>query len=81
MVDANRDHIVPLPQWFLALRILQLVTAVVVLGLAGYGVTFISFDGIDLTLFSVSYPPSSFFFFFFFFFFASSNANVRNSSS
>lgn len=41
-----------LPKGFIALRILQLIIAVVVLGLSAYGVTFLAFGGIGLTLFS-----------------------------
>lgn len=36
----------------LAFRSLQLVTALAILGLAAYGITYLSFDGIDLTLFT-----------------------------
>ncbi len=42
-----------LPKGFIALRILQLVTAIAILGLAGYGIHYVSFDGIDLTMFTV----------------------------
>ncbi|KAN0102777.1 hypothetical protein V8E51_011090 [Hyaloscypha variabilis] len=49
---AGRDHLLVLPPFVLAFRILQLVTAVVILGLSAYGVTFLSFDGDDLTLFT-----------------------------
>jgi hypothetical protein len=51
----SRNHVLPLPQWLLVIRGLQLATAIVVLGLAAYGVTYLSFDGIDLTLFTVSF--------------------------
>jgi len=47
-----RDHVLALPQFILAFRILQLVTALAILGLAAYGITYLSFDGIDLTLFT-----------------------------
>jgi hypothetical protein len=56
---SSREHILQVPQVVLGLRIVQLVTAVAVLGLAAYGITFLSFDGDDLTLFTVSYTPSS----------------------
>lgn len=48
-----RDHILTLPKGFIALRILQLITAIVVLGLAAYGIQYLSFDGDDLSLFTV----------------------------
>jgi len=48
----GRHHILVLPKGFIALRILQLVTAVAILGLAAYGIHFVSFDGIDLTMFT-----------------------------
>jgi hypothetical protein len=50
---AGRDHLLGLPSFVLAFRILQLVTALAIMGLAAYGITFLSFDGIDLTLFTV----------------------------
>jgi hypothetical protein len=50
---AGREHLLGLPAFMLAFRILQLVTALAIMGLAAYGITFLSFDGIDLTLFSV----------------------------
>jgi hypothetical protein len=49
-----RDHILPVPTFLLGLRIVQLVTAVAILGLAAFGVTYIAFDGDSLTLFTVS---------------------------
>jgi hypothetical protein len=49
---ARTDHVLALPSFVLAFRILQLVTALAIMGLAGYGITEFSFDGIDLTLFS-----------------------------
>jgi hypothetical protein len=54
---ARTDHVLALPSFVLAFRILQLVTALAIMGLAGYGITEFSFDGIDLTLFSVCSPP------------------------
>lgn len=53
---AGRDHVLALPRFVLALRIKQLVTALAIMGLAAYGITFLSFDGVDLTLFTV-HPP------------------------
>jgi len=40
------------PTLLLVFRILQLVTAIAILGLAAYGITFWSFDGDDLTMFT-----------------------------
>jgi hypothetical protein len=54
---AGRDHVLALPSFVLAFRILQLVTALAILGLAAYGVTYWSFDGDDLTLFTVQPLP------------------------
>jgi len=51
MTRGNASHVLPLPEWTIALRILQLVVALAVLGLAGYGLYWYSFDGIDLTTF------------------------------
>lgn len=53
---AGRDHVLGLPSFVLAFRILQLVTALAIMGLAAYGITYLSFDGVDLTLFTV-HPP------------------------
>jgi len=55
---AGRDHVLALPSFVLRFRIFQLVTALAILGLSAYGITFLSFDGIDLTLFSVRPFPS-----------------------
>lgn len=43
-----------MPRGFIALRIVQLVVSVAILGLAAYGIYYLSFDGVDLTIFSVS---------------------------
>ena len=56
----GRTHVLGLPSFVLAFRILQLVTALAIMGLAAYGITYLSFDGVDLTLFTVqplSPPP------------------------
>jgi ABC-type glycerol-3-phosphate transport system permease component len=50
---ADKDHILVLPSFVFAFRILQLIVAVVILGLAAYGITYFSFDGNDLSLFTV----------------------------
>jgi len=48
------DHVLDVPQTVFISRISQLVVAVVVMGLAAYGIYYLSFDAIDLTMFSVS---------------------------
>ncbi|KFZ18765.1 hypothetical protein V501_01012 [Pseudogymnoascus sp. VKM F-4519 (FW-2642)] len=54
----STSHVLPLPKAVLALKIVQLVVAVVVLGLAAYGVTFFAFDGDCLMLFIlISFAP------------------------
>ena len=53
IMATHRDHLLANPKFLLAFRILQLVTAVAILGLAAYGITFLSFDGVDLTMFTV----------------------------
>lgn len=50
----THDHVLPQPTWVLVLRAVQLVTAIIVLGLAAYGITYLSFDGDDMNLFTVS---------------------------
>lgn len=49
----SHSHILPLPKAVFGLRIAQLVIAIVILGLAAYGVTFFAFDGDSLMLFTV----------------------------
>jgi len=51
-MSTTHSHILPLPKAVLGLKIAQLVIAVVVLGLAAYGVTFVAFDGDSLMLFT-----------------------------
>ncbi|KAH6845284.1 hypothetical protein B0I37DRAFT_181039 [Chaetomium sp. MPI-CAGE-AT-0009] len=41
----GREHIPIYPRGFIAIRIVQLVLALIILGLAGFGVTYLSFDG------------------------------------
>jgi len=48
----STSHVLPLPKAVFGLRIAQLVLAVVILGLAAYGVTFFAFDGDSLMLFT-----------------------------
>jgi len=52
MSTTTRHHLVSEPKFVLVFRFLQLATAVVVLGLASYDLTFLVFDGIGITLFS-----------------------------
>lgn len=47
----STNHILPLSKAVFGLKIAQLVIAVVILGLAAYGVTFVAFDGDSLSLF------------------------------
>jgi len=54
IMSTTRDHILRVPTFLLGLRVVQLVTAVAILGLAAFGVTYFAFDGDSLTLFSVS---------------------------
>jgi len=49
---SSRAHILQVPTVVLGLRIVQLVTAVAILGLAAYGIEFLSFDGDNLSLFT-----------------------------
>ncbi|KAI0014885.1 hypothetical protein F4780DRAFT_766481 [Xylariomycetidae sp. FL0641] len=49
---AGREHIPLYPKGFVAIRIIQLVIAVICLGLCGYGVAVIPFDGVALMLFT-----------------------------
>lgn len=51
---SDRQHILQVPKVVLGLRIVQLATAVAILGLAAYGITYLSFDGDDLILFTVN---------------------------
>jgi hypothetical protein len=54
-MGAKADHVLNVPQTVFS-RISQLVVAVVIMGLAAYGIYYLSFDAIDLTMFSVSGP-------------------------
>ncbi|TVY87688.1 hypothetical protein LAWI1_G008057 [Lachnellula willkommii] len=49
---STTNHVLALPQAFLALRIAQLAVGIVILGLSAYIVTFIAFDSACLTLFT-----------------------------
>jgi hypothetical protein len=49
------QHILQVPTGVFILRCIQLATAIAILGLAAYGVTFVTvYDSINLTLFTVS---------------------------
>jgi hypothetical protein len=50
---STTNHVLPLPQAFLALRAAQLVVGIVVLGLSAYIVSYIAFNSACLTLFTV----------------------------
>jgi len=52
MATTYREHILPIPRAFLALRALQLAVAIVVLGMCGYGINFYAYDGFCLSLFT-----------------------------
>jgi ABC-type glycerol-3-phosphate transport system permease component len=47
------DHVLPTSKPLIGLRAAQLVTAIIILGLAAYGVTNYAFDGNSLILFTV----------------------------
>ncbi|TVY47178.1 hypothetical protein LOCC1_G002297 [Lachnellula occidentalis] len=49
---STTNHMLPLPQAFLAVRIAQLVLGIVILGLSAYIVTYIAFNSACLTLFT-----------------------------
>ncbi len=51
---AGREHIPLYPQGFIALRIVQLVLGVIIIGLCGIGVAGLAFSGDVLMLFTVS---------------------------
>ncbi|KAE8450133.1 hypothetical protein EG329_006914 [Mollisiaceae sp. DMI_Dod_QoI] len=48
----SASHMLAQPRAMLVLRKVQLFTAIAVMGLAAYGITFLSFDGIDLMMFT-----------------------------
>lgn len=54
---STTNHVLPVPQAFLALRLAQLVVGIVILGLSAYIVTFIAFNSACLTLFTVCALP------------------------
>lgn len=54
---AGREHIPLYPRGFVIVRILQLIFAIICLGLSGFGIVFLVFAGDALTLFTVSNFP------------------------
>lgn len=54
---AGREHIPIYPRGFIALRIVQLILALVILGLCAYSLVLFSFSGNALSLFTVRLPP------------------------
>ena len=56
---STTSHVIDAPVFLHGFRIAQFVVALIILGLAAYGVTFWAFDGDSLILFTVRIPPSS----------------------
>ncbi len=61
----GREHIPVYPKGFIAVRIIQLVLSLVVIGLSAFGLAYVSsdyliagFPGADLNIFAVSAPCS-----------------------
>lgn len=52
---AGREHIPIYPKGFIAVRIIQLVIAVIILGLIAYSMSLLIFDGNSLNIFTVSH--------------------------
>ena len=50
----GREHVPLYPKGFIAIRIVQLVVAVIILGLIAYSMSLIIFDGNCLNIFTVS---------------------------
>ncbi len=53
---AGREHIPVYPKGFVAIRVVQLVLALITLGLSAYGVTYLVFSGDCLSIFTVRRP-------------------------
>jgi hypothetical protein len=53
---AGREHFPVYPKGFIAIRFVQLVIALVILGLDAYGLSVLSFSGDGLNIFTVSHP-------------------------
>ena len=56
MSPTTRAHVLDLPLSQSILRLIQLVLAIILLGLAAYGLSVRSYDGLALTLFTVPHP-------------------------
>ena len=54
----GREHIPVYPKGFIAVRILQLIFAVIVLGLGAYSLSWLAFDGNIFIVVVVSYRPA-----------------------
>lgn len=54
---AGREHIPVYPDGFVAVRIVQLVVGVVILGLGAFGVSVLAFDGDNFIVAVVSLSP------------------------
>lgn len=52
----GKEHIPLFPKGFVAIRIIQLVVAIICLGLSAFGIAFLVFAGDCLTLFTVCLP-------------------------
>lgn len=55
---AGREHIPIYPKGFIALRFVQLILAVVIIGLCAYSLILVTGAGIALSLFTVSPLPT-----------------------
>ena len=51
----GREHIPVFPKGFIAIRIIQLVLSLVVIGLSAFGLSILSFDGAALNIFTVCF--------------------------
>lgn len=56
---AGREHIPNYPKGFIALRFVQLILAVVIIGLCAYSLILVTGAGIALSLFTVSLLPTA----------------------
>ncbi len=53
----GREHIPVYPKGFIAIRIIQLVLALIIVGLDAYGLSLLIFDGDSLNIFTVGSSP------------------------
>lgn len=58
MSPTTRDHVLQLPLYLSVLRVIQIVLAVILLGLAAYTLSVLVYPGLSLTLFTVFHPHS-----------------------